>query len=75
MKDKNNQVGGTHYADMKIDPIDVIETWSIEQRIGFYRGNALKYIMRMGTKDESAQEITKARSYLDMLIETLGDRL
>ena len=66
------QEGGAHYTQMQVQPWQVIDSWPVEQRVGFYRGNALKYIMRMGTKDEQLQEIKKARHYLDKLIETLG---
>ena len=44
------QVGGTHYKDMGVEPWDVVDTWPIEQQIGYYRGNVLKYTMRMGAK-------------------------
>jgi hypothetical protein len=66
------QEGGSHYTQMQVQPWQVIDSWPVEQRVGFYRGNALKYIMRMGTKDEQLQEAKKARHYLDKLIETLG---
>jgi Protein of unknwon function (DUF3310) len=71
--DKANdiQVGGKHYKEMSVQPWDVIDSFTHEQRIGFYRGNAIKYIMRMGTKDECLNEIKKARHYLDKLIEVL----
>lgn len=65
------QVAGTHYRDMGVQPWDVIGSWSIEQQTGFYRGNALKYIMRMGSKDEQVQEIEKAKHYLEKLLEVL----
>ena len=65
------QVGGSHYKDAGIQPWDVIDTWPIEQQIGAYRAGALKYIMRMGTKDEAAQEIRKAAHYCEKLAETL----
>lgn len=65
------QEGGSHYKDMGVQPWDVIDTWTLEQKIGFYRGNAQKYIMRMGGKDERLQEAKKARHYLDKLIEVL----
>ena len=68
------QVGGTHYKDMGIQPWDVIGTWPIEQQIGFYRGNGLKYLMRMGAKDESAQEIGKGIHNLEKLLEVLKGR-
>lgn len=67
------QVGGDHYKTMTVQPWDVIDTWPREQRIGFYRGNALKYVMRMGSKDEEAGEAGKARHYLDKLIEVLKE--
>ncbi len=67
------QVAGEHYMKMDIEPWNVIDTWPIEQRIGFYRGNALKYIMRMGSKDEQLQEIQKAGHYIEKLIEVLDD--
>jgi len=57
---------------MGVQPWDVADTWPIEQRIGYYRGGALKYIMRMGSKDESKQEIAKAVHYLEKLLEVLG---
>lgn len=66
------QVGGSHYKDMDVQPWDVIDTWPLEQRIGFYRGNAVKYIMRMGNKDEALQEVQKGAHYLQKLIETLA---
>lgn len=68
------QVAGEHYMKMDIEPWNVIDTWPLEQRIGFYRGNALKYIMRCGTKDERLQEIKKAAHYIEKLIEVLEKR-
>lgn len=74
MSANDKQIGGNHYKEMGVEPWDVIDSFPIEQRIGFYRGNAIKYIMRMGTKDMSLKEIEKARHYLDKLIETLGEQ-
>lgn len=68
---KERQVGGTHYKKLAVEPWDVIDTWPRDQRIGFYRGNALKYLMRMGTKDEQLVEAGKAQHYLQKLIEEL----
>lgn len=67
------QVGGSHYKDAQVQPWNVVDTWPMEQRIGFYRGNALKYVMRMGTKDENVQEIKKAIHYLQKLVEVLDE--
>ena len=74
LKARDKQVAGTHYKDMGVEPWDVVDTCPIEQRIGAYRHGALKYIMRMGTKDENAQEIRKAVHYLEKLIEVLEVR-
>ena len=68
---RNKQVAGSHYKEMGVEPWDVIDTWPIEQRIGYYRGNLLKYTMRMGRKDRSAQEIAKAAHYAQKLQEVL----
>ncbi len=67
------QVGGTHYKDMGVQPWEVIDTWPIEQRIGFYRGNLLRYTMRMGSKDAAVQEIGKAGHYAQKLAEVLAE--
>lgn len=66
------QVGGQHYKTMGVQPWDVVDTWPIEQQIGYYRGGALKYIMRMGAKDQSATEIAKGKHYMQKLLEVLG---
>lgn len=71
MSANDKQIGGVHYKQMDVAPWDVIDTWPLEQRIGAYRAGALKYIMRMGTKDEQRQEIAKAVHYLEKLLEVL----
>lgn len=73
MKANQRQVGGDHYKEMGVEPWDVVDTWPIEQRIGAYRHGALKYLMRMGSKDEQLQEIKKAGHYIEKLIEVLGE--
>ena len=67
----DKQVGGDHYKNMGVEPWDVVDTWPLEQRIGAYRAGALKYLMRMGAKDESDKEIGKGIHYLEKLLETL----
>jgi len=67
------QVGGEHYKKMGVQVWDVVDTWTYEQKVGYYRGNALKYIMRCGTKDEQVQEIKKAAHYLEKLTEVLQE--
>ena len=59
------QVGGEHYRKFKIQPWDVID----EYGLGFYAGNALKYLLRAGHKGSKAEDLKKCRHYLDKLIE------
>lgn len=71
MSANDMQVGGDHYKKLGVEPWDVVDSWPLEQRIGYYRGNVIKYTMRMGTKDASVQELKKAGHYLAKLIEVL----
>lgn len=59
-----HQIGGTHYTNLAIQPWEVIE----RNEMGFFDGNALKYIMRFRAKG-GVQDLEKARHYLDKLIE------
>ena len=70
-KVREKQIGGNHYKRMGVEPWDVVDTWPLEQRIGYYRGGALKYLMRMGNKDEQLQEAQKGLHYQEKLVETL----
>ncbi len=65
------QVGGDHYKNMKIEPWDVVDTWPLEQRVGAYRYASLKYIMRLGSKDERVGEAMKGGHCTEKLVETL----
>jgi hypothetical protein len=65
------QVGGDHYKNMGVEPWDVVDTWPYKQRVGYYRGSALKYLMRMGSKDLEVQEIRKCQHYIQKLLETM----
>ena len=68
------QVGGDHYKAMGVQPWDVVDTWPRDQRIGYYRGGALKYLMRMGSKDESPLEVSKGQHYIQKLLEVLNEQ-
>ena len=68
----NMQVGGDHYKNMKHQPIDVMESCMIPEELqGFLRGNALKYLMRMGSKGAALQDAQKAMHYIEMLVRSL----
>ena len=72
-KANDKQIAGDHYKNMGVEPWDVVDTWPMEQRIGAYRAGALKYLMRMGSKDEQLQEIKKCGHYIEKLIEVLSE--
>ena len=74
MTARDIQIGGDHYKNMGVEPWDVVDTWPIDQRIGAYRHGALKYVMRMGTKDANIKEIKKSIHYLQKLVEVLEER-
>ena len=71
MKASDRQVGGGHYKDKAIQPWDVVDTWPFHERIGFYRSNALKYVMRLHDKDSQRVNAEKAIHYLEKLVEVL----
>lgn len=73
MSANDYMVAGDHYKKLGVEPWDVIDSWPLEQRIGFYRGSALKYLMRLGSKDAAAQEAMKAKHYCEKLIEVFSE--
>jgi hypothetical protein len=70
---ERRQEGGTHYTEMKVQPWDVVDSWTLEQRIGYFRGNAIKYLMRLGSKDSLSLDIAKAHHYVSKLMDSVMD--
>lgn len=58
------QVGGNHYKDLKIQPIEFIHA----NNIPFCEANAIKYLCRWRNKN-GIEDLKKARHYIDLLIE------
>lgn len=58
------QVGGSHYKDMAIQPIEYI----MKNNLNFCQGNAIKYTSRYKWKN-GKQDLEKAIHCLQMLIE------
>lgn len=58
------QVGGSHYKDLKIQPIEFIHA----NNIPFCEANAIKYLCRWRNKN-GRQDLEKAKHYIDLLIE------
>jgi hypothetical protein len=62
-----------HYADTKIETIDYIEDkLTTEEYGGYLTGNIIKYISRYKKKG-GAEDLKKARWYLDRLITKTED--
>lgn len=73
MSASTRQEGGDHYKRMGIQPWDVYDTWPLEQRIGAYRANCLKYTMRLMDKDQPLLNARKALHYIQKLVEVLEE--
>lgn len=58
------QVGGSHYKDKAIQPIEYIHA----NKMGFCEGNVVKYITRWKEKNGVA-DLEKAKHYIELLIE------
>lgn len=67
------QIAGDHYQRMAIQPWDIVDTWPLERRIGFYQGNILKYILRLDAKDQPAVNARKAEHYCAKLAAVLEE--
>jgi hypothetical protein len=76
MENKNMIEHPEHYGgDTPYECVKVLRAWlTPEQYEGFLRGNALKYLCRVGKKDEAVQELKKAKWYVEKLIETEEDK-
>lgn len=58
----------SHYkTESGIEAIDVIEAFSLN----FHRGNAVKYILRSGKKNDELEDLKKAAWYINREIERL----
>ncbi len=68
MSSKDIQVGGSHYKDMAIQPIDYI----MRNRLDYCEGNIVKYVSRYRYKN-GIEDLRKARHYIDMLIESVNE--
>jgi hypothetical protein len=58
------QEGGSHYKEMKIQPVEFITA----NRLGFCAGNVIKYVCRHSVKN-GREDLLKARHYIDLLIQ------
>ena len=59
-----SQVGGSHYKDLPIQPVEFIHA----NAIGYFEGCVIKYVSRWRNKNGVA-DLLKAKHYIDLLIE------
>ena len=58
------QIGGNHYKDFKIQPIEFIT----KNKLSFIQGNIIKYVCRFDKKNGN-EDIDKAIHYCELLKE------
>lgn len=58
------QVGGSHYVDMKIQPVEFIHA----NNIGYFEANVIKYVSRWRKKNGLA-DLEKVKHYIELLIQ------
>jgi len=61
---KEEQVGGQHYKDMAIQPVEFIT----KNSIGYIEGSVIKYVCRWRKKN-GVEDLKKAKHFLELLIE------
>tara|TARA_R100001143_G_scaffold39604_1_gene36247 strand:+ start:220 stop:450 length:231 start_codon:yes stop_codon:yes gene_type:complete len=64
-KASQQQVGGDHYKECKIQPTEYI----MANDLNFCEGNVIKYVTRHRIKGEGLQDLLKARHYINLCIE------
>lgn len=65
MSASEKQIGGDHYKNCKIQPIDYI----YKNNLDFLEGNVVKYITRHRTKGEGKKDIEKVIHYAELILE------
>jgi hypothetical protein len=61
---KDYQIGGSHYKEKGIQPIEYI----MANKLSFCEGNVIKYVSRWRDKN-GLDDLLKAKHYLEFLIE------
>ena len=59
MNTLDTQIGGTHYTDLKSQPLDLIATLDLD----FFQGNVVKYLTRYPYKGDPVSDPQTAADY------------
>ena len=68
MSELDKQVGGSHYKDFDIQPLEFIT----KNKLSYIQGNIIKYVTRYKDKN-GVEDLQKAKHYIDLLIELEGN--
>ena len=66
---REKQIGGDHYKDSGIQPVDYI----YQNNLDFFEGNIIKYTTRHRKKGEGAADIRKVIHYAELILELVYD--
>ena len=66
---RDKQVGGDHYKDSGIQPVDYI----YQNNLDFLEGNIIKYTTRHRKKGEGSADIRKVIHYAELILELVYD--
>ena len=64
-KPLDKQIGGNHYKDCGIQPVEYIHA----NKLDYLEGNVIKYITRHRTKGQGKKDIEKAIHYAQLILE------
>ena len=63
-KPLDKQVGGNHYKDCGIQPVQYIHA----NKLDYLEGNVIKYITRHRTKGQGKKDVEKAIHYAQLIL-------
>jgi hypothetical protein len=69
LKATDKQIGGKHYKEYKIQPIEFI----VKNKLSFIQGCVIKYICRFENKN-GIEDLEKIKHYCDLQIQLLQNK-
>jgi hypothetical protein len=69
LKATDKQIGGKHYKEYKIQPIEFI----VKNKLSFIQGCVIKYICRFDKKN-GVEDLLKIKHYCDLQIQLLQNK-
>ncbi len=63
----DTQIGGQHYKDMAIQPVE----FSMKNNLSYCQGNVIKYVTRYQAKN-GIEDLEKAKHYIDLMIDEMN---